>query len=617
MIKITIKQLIREPLKTMLYFGLIALTGIFLVLGFNLFVFNKEKIEIYEKSFVTVGTVEQEEDGIEKREEWNAETKDYDVFSKPIFNENVNIDDLIFEGADYIKPPEFRASYRSYSPEYKSTDSTLFTAFIAEFTPLEDGIPDKPMKIEITKLLSRQNDGITESVSIGSEIWFCDHYTPNPILLKKGKTYVAKIHLIGYVHGMKENSDINELEYAPAEVQSTQATKTGNIFKGDLSIAYVDKGSQKIHEVKTGFYETEVGIQYKELIKGEEMYRNSITVVETNAVELLMPFYNQDAYIVEGRNITEKEFEQKQLVCVIPETIAKNNGLKIGDSIELNFFALMYGYPVGQGYEFLNAKGRSYEVFETNNYRIVGVYKNDAISLNDAFSLMRDTVVIPAGTISESIEENIVAYHPMIPATTSFQIENGTIDSFMDAFNKQGLENINITFYDGGFSQLEERLNQMKFLSVIFLAIGIVMMILVITLFTYIYITANNRITMIKRTLGVSKKRCLISILSGIVSILMLGSIVGGVIGMSLAERLIQAKPAGPYYDTEYSNNIIAITDEELRETESQSSSESNLIKNTLVSTGVLVMFGIILSLSSAVVSVRKEPMDMIGRRDE
>ena len=54
-------------------------------------------------------------------------------------------------------------------------------------------------------------------------------------------------------------------------------------------------------------------------------------------------------------------------------------------------------------------------------------------------------------------------------ATTSFQIPNGTIQEFMDKWDRQGIEDLKITFYDKGYSQLKEGIENRMLMSWIFL----------------------------------------------------------------------------------------------------------------------------------------------------
>ena len=59
-VKNSLRQMLRTPVKTVSFLLLIALTALFLSVGANLMLFTRRSLETYEKSFKTIGTVQQQ-----------------------------------------------------------------------------------------------------------------------------------------------------------------------------------------------------------------------------------------------------------------------------------------------------------------------------------------------------------------------------------------------------------------------------------------------------------------------------------------------------------------------------------------------------------------------------
>ena len=110
----------------------------------------------------------------------------------------------------------------------------------------------------------------------------------------------------------------------------------------------------------------------------------TIPVQPTDGTDLLMHFYNGEAQITEGRDITEKEYRQGAKVCLVPEFLAMRLGVGVGDKLNLPLYYADYSSSVGdasilgsQGpvlFNILNAQGELYEVFNEQEYEIVGIY---------------------------------------------------------------------------------------------------------------------------------------------------------------------------------------------------------------------------------------------------
>ena len=629
MIRSSIKQLFRTPMRTLLYFLLIIFVGVLFSLGLNLWAYNQNKIEVYEKHFKTIGTFEQEYNVIEKVEEWDAAIGDYRIKQEKTYGELIREEDLLFEGANYVKEPEFRPVLLSYAAQYFEAHSGGYTMpTIIEFEPLEDVPLGDSVPVKITKMLTVQYEGIEYGANEDDNVFICQHFNPNPIPLEKSKTYVATVtydyetrphgtHATDYSMEHKVHTPMGA-EFFAVPLVSSQADIKGQEVSGPIASSKVNIDAPAVYEVTDGFYKTEIGSRYKEYIKGESMSVPTLWVRGTNSTQLLIPFHENDAYIIDGRDITTEEYQNGEKVCLLSETMTYGTGLKPGDMVDLDFLSVNFGRS-NSGGSSLNAQGKSYDIYMKDKYRIVGIYQETNLYEMTSFTLFAQTVIVPKKSLKEvDYSNNIASYAPMIAPNTSFQIENGEIDSFMEAFNKSGLEDkLSVVFYDGGYSQLETGINQMKILSLVFLAMGVILMIFIIILFTNIYISNNIFTTMIERTLGITKTKCLLSLLSGVALIIVVGSLTGGVVGGIASEKLAAASTFEDYYNRDFSRNVISLSDAELEELDISLNTNQTIVMYTFISVSVLIAFGLLIAFVKAINNIKQEPLKLLGKRNE
>ncbi|MDE5717757.1 MAG: hypothetical protein K2I53_09120, partial [Lachnospiraceae bacterium] len=198
----SVKQMMRTPVRTVLFLALMVFAALLMTLGGTIRLKGSRTMAQYEDRFMTIGTVRQIPDSFEQTFLWNAETKDYEVKKSAQYSDYYTPDDLLFPGAVYIREPEQRAFYISYQPDYVTTYQSLNPngiargALIAEFSPMEDCMPDESVQIQITKVIGGDPrlEGVVD--------YFCDHRNPSPEMLYKDKTYVAMLgHQASYIHG--------------------------------------------------------------------------------------------------------------------------------------------------------------------------------------------------------------------------------------------------------------------------------------------------------------------------------------------------------------------------------------------------------------------------------
>lgn len=526
------RQMRRTPLQLLLMIVLIMIVTVMLTVGGNLWVTSEKLSKAYEDDFITIGTVTQKPDAVVEVEDWDAEKKDFTFYKRSRYNRYATAEDLKFPGVSYLAGPEKRSYWGSYVPEYVHEDDLLEYphedfVIVAEFSPLEDCMPDESVKIKITKVLgeSKMLEGI-----VG---WFCDHYNRYPEELKADKTYVAKITKRGWTHGSlweESGKEYPELEYYPQEATPTLYTPEGEQIEDTL-------GMQGIYEVTEGFYETAAGKRLLAVANDAALYYDTQPVLGTSSTDLLMPFYEGSAWVYEGRYPTQEEYAKGSLVCLAPREFAENNGLSVGDQVmtrlyytcpadeaEWNFMLMGGG---SYGFSFLGSDGEVLSPFEEKAYTIVGLYDyTPAVK-----GLGREELIVPLHSV-EKKTENIVQYGAMADGSTSFQIENGTVADFLEISAKYGADNLIFTFYDRGYAALIEGIRNLKNMSAALLIMGLISAVILTLQISHIYIAKQKKRLSIERLLGMSGKKCGSICLTGILILLLLGTVPGVAAGM-------------------------------------------------------------------------------------
>lgn len=598
-----VKQILRTPIQTLFIILLVMIVTVMLVVGGNLWVTSDRLSKAYENDFVTIGTVNQKPDTVQERKVWDAEKGDYLLYKDSIYNQYAVEEDMAFQEVTYLTEPEKRVYWGSYGPEYVHVGEDKAYSFItvAEFSPKEDYVPKESGKILITRILG------SDKMMEGSVVWFCDHTNRYPEELKADKTYVAMITEVGWAHGKEwEAGDklYDELEFGPDIVEPTLYTPEGKRIEDSLDM-------QGIYEVTEGFYETEAGQRFLAIADTAALYYETQPVVGTNSTDLLMPFYEQSAWVYEGRYPTREEYEKGSPVCLAPRTFAENNGLSVGDVVKARLYFTNAGtrpdiaFNSGGGsihFQFMGLDGKLLMPFEEREYTIVGIY--DHTQLTEGIG--RDELIVPLNSVQNKME-NIVDYGPMSDENTSFQIPNGSVADFLKASAKHGMDNLVFTFYDRGYSALMEGIRNLKNMSTALLAMGMIAAVILTLQISHIYITKQKKRLAIERLIGMTGKACRNITLAGILILLLLGTVPGMAVGTAVSEHVNIEDMGQEAFDRKYSN--IGMTAE--MEVDLSGLHQGGLAVSCTMG-GLVVVLGISISGVKVRNILKREPMYLV-----
>ncbi len=621
----SMKQMFRSPLKSFLFFLLIGVSAFFVVLGGNLLYMTMASTKEFEKIYTTIGTVEQTKKDAGMVRFRNAFTNEYDYLKTYKYGERVKEDVLDFKGADYILKPRQRPYFGAYVADmYQGVGHANNIQVEATLMEPPTG---QPAKMKITRVM----EGYVQE---GDIIYIRDleKTDTEPTPFEMGKTYVMRLEGGGYTEGQEivDGKEVNVwAEYRMFNgIQSLQYTLDGEKIDDPLSDE-ISKTSDELQsdiawadEVTEGFYDTERGKRWIEASRQQDLTDHLVYVQPTDGTDLLMPFYRNEVVITEGRDITEEEYKKGEKVCLISDILAIQLRKSLGEQLTLPLYYADYDSTPGDlsrtGTYYLNAKGQVYSIFNEQDYQIVGIYtikdRGAAYSAGGSYAIENHgkEVVIPWNAVPEnSWKDNIVAYGRMIGANTSFQIPNGSITEFEKLWEKQGIDDIRITFYDKGYSQIKDGIESRKLMSIIFLISGCVMAFMILLFFSNVFITGQQKRIAVERILGRTKKQCAASILTGLLVLAAAGCIVGSVAGWKATGMAAKKADTEIVFDTSYSNSSIA-DEEKIKEKWIQPD-----MGVALGTGGALIVAAFLISSCYIRENLKKEPLELLGRIEE
>ena len=532
MIRNSLKQLMRKPGKALIFFLLMAAATALLAFAAVSMVEANQRIDAAESQFTTIGTVTQ-------------------VMEQG--DELLHPEMLNFEGANYVNPPETRPYYLARTPEINDNIAhyqvTSNSVHIVEFTALsQGGSPSDLVKIRIEKVHYEMFDdenissvvwGVSEKylerrMEPGDEVYITQEWMRYPIVFQVGARYMTNL-FYDMSNSIENDLETYDVFNPPYSTQCDPATgeKLPSIFPETE-----ENWGRRCDEITEDFWEPGgLGDAWMEWIKQIQLWdRHWLPVMPTNGLALIPSFHAKEAYVDQGRAITQEEFDSGAKVCMISDIIALN-GIRVGDKINLPMSMALYGYQPNsdETFEFsnpfaefrsLDAQGKPFDVFFEAEYEVVGIYRQLYPSTGELYG---EAVIVPSKSITASDEDNVVYCAPMNDWSTSFQIPNGEIAAFNTALHSAVPEaaRLEIFYDDNGYEDVMQSLRNARLSAVLLLGVGALAALTVVVLLMYFFVVKERKRTAIERSLGMTKRQCRTSLLAGILALALPAVVLG------------------------------------------------------------------------------------------
>ena len=239
----------------------------------------------------------------------------------------------------------------------------------------------------------------------------------------------------------------------------------------------------------------------------------SAAVILTDRAESMYSFNTGDEALLSGRFFTGEEYTNGDDVCVISAAYAEQNGLRLGDMIQLDYYDSGFGeYNNGATANSMLAaedpgpyRQRYYmspddAIGVCKNYTIVGIYTGARFAFG-AYQLNADTILVPKASVPNAQNYETRANSLL----NTFVLKNGSAKEFEKYMEQQNLAG-QFLYFDQDFSSMQESLDALETNAMRLMMVGIGVFLLTSALFLFLNFRRMNLTIRGVRLLGRSSK---------------------------------------------------------------------------------------------------------------
>lgn len=297
----------------------------------------------------------------------------------------------------------------------------------------------------------------------------------------------------------------------------------------------------KLDSTAEDYLRSEEGVLWRTTLAEMEISHHGFPVLAVDKLGYQVTFAREQARIIEGRDFTESERTNGSKVCIISETVATSNGLKVGDTIDLQ----TYGYDLNinvqqkelrQSTSFPSAAVYSRAMGFTSNmesYTIVGLYRQTNAWQNqaDPYGMTPNTIFVPKDSITgKALVGKSGIFYTMV-------LQNGKLDAFKQYQEASGYADLFICM-DQGYAEIVAGLDAYEGVSSNALKIGIAGCVVIMLLFLSLFPFQQGKTLATMSSLGASRIMRVWHIFVSAVCLLIPGALIGGLVGSLLWERV-------------------------------------------------------------------------------
>ena len=239
----------------------------------------------------------------------------------------------------------------------------------------------------------------------------------------------------------------------------------------------------------------------------------SAAVILTDRAESMYSLNTGDEALLSGRFFTGEEYTNGDDVCVISAAYAEQNGLRLGDMIQLDYYDSGFGeYNNGATANSMLAaedpgpyRQRYYMSLDDaigvcKNYTVIGIYTGARFAFG-AYQLNADTILVPKASVPNAQNYETRANSLL----NTFVLKNGSAKEFEKYMEQQNLAG-QFLYFDQDFSSMQESLDALETNAMRLMMVGIGVFLLTSALFLFLNFRRMNLTIRGVRLLGRSSK---------------------------------------------------------------------------------------------------------------
>lgn len=290
------------------------------------------------------------------------------------------------------------------------------------------------------------------------------------------------------------------------------------------------------------FLESERGVPWKLAVETANKNINALNVIGTENLQAIVAFNRQDAHILEGREFNQEEYDKGAKACIISASLARENDLKLGDTLPLSMQKTGYR-PQYQSnsskiywYQSMEFTSSFLEFTELESYHIIGIYTAPEWDYQyDSFS--PNTIFIPQKAFPEEIPRAPNPPCDERAGMLSLVLRNGSQESFLNAIAGTGLVDVHVL--DQGYERLAPQIRILWGEARTLFVVSSLVWVIVVAFFILLVTRRLRSELGIMVSLGVRRCHIRQSLLSYTVIISLCGLAIGGTVGTVAYQEVI------------------------------------------------------------------------------
>ena len=293
------------------------------------------------------------------------------------------------------------------------------------------------------------------------------------------------------------------------------------------------------------------GVTAQEVIDSTSSWRMAMESIQTNnhsvpvlavdSVEGMLEFASGRTQITQGRSISQDEYRDGAAVCLISETLARESGLDVGDTLPLslyekekNLMPTMVGDSDPTASYYLPQRGFQQET----EYTVIGLYRQSSEWGKTVASFTPNSVLTPKKSVTCAMETGGSAIEASPSGLWGTMIlKNGTAGQ-MEARLKENNLAGTVTYYDQGYSEIVESLDGFSRVSRTVLWVGLALWVVVLAAYCVLFPLQEGKTALRMWTLGTVKRDITGSIWLSSAAVAVIGTVIAlavSIPGMSWA----------------------------------------------------------------------------------
>lgn len=274
-----------------------------------------------------------------------------------------------------------------------------------------------------------------------------------------------------------------------------------------------------------------------------EVINNSVLVSGTDDLMTLLPFHQEELFLVEGRTFTEEEYARGEKVIVVSQLLAARLGIQVGDTINLSIAVsdkpgLENSYWVDNGFSYQSP------------FTVVGIMNN--VIDKSWYVFVPKAVNFPTAPFS-------------IGYTVGYaNLRNDEAAAFSARIEPMMSDRLQLTIYDQGYSNVATPYKTILGISKIVTVVCFLVELAVLILFGYLFVYRQRETSETMLLLGTGRVRVYGYFLFGAGFISLVSILAGAVTGYYLYDRIIAlvTRAAENYtlVDSRFSNGNLSVS---------------------------------------------------------